>query len=139
MKNTVYVVANVATETILVVTADIETAYRMAYLAQQHGARKKDVSITPMKLDVQMGAEGTPMCYDDYEVCDALRDLAELDEDWDEDEDEDEEEDDWDEDEDEDEDEWNDEDEDEDEDEDFNDDETNCRIYNLFFGIGKRG
>ena len=54
MKNIVYVVANVATETVLVVTPNIETAYCVAYVAQQLGARKKDVSITPMKLDVQV-------------------------------------------------------------------------------------
>ena len=92
MKNIVYVVANVATETVLVVTPNIETAYRVAYVAQQLGARKKDVSITPMKLDVQV-ADGTAMCYDDNDIADAMREL----EDWDEYEDEDEDEDeDWD-------------------------------------------
>ena len=109
MKNIMYVVANVATETIIIITPNRNTAYHVAAMEQKvYGARKKDVSITPMMVDNQMG-RGTAMCYDDFDIEDALDEIR----DWDEDEDEDEDED-YD---DYDEDEYEDEDEDEDEDE----------------------
>ena len=108
-----YVVANVQKETIIIVTPNRGTAYRAAMVEQEvYGARKKDVSITPMAIDVQF-SNGTEMCYDDRSLYYALRDIEERDKDEDdEDEDYDEDEDDYDEDEDED---YDEEDEDEDE------------------------
>ena len=118
MKNVVYVVANVATETIILITFDRDTAYRAAMIEQKiYGARKKDVSITPMLIDIQMG-RGTSMCYDDADLSSALCEIKE----WSEDEDEDEDEDDWDKDEDEDEDE-----------DDYDDDVDECG-FNPYFG-----
>lgn len=90
MKNIVYVVTNVATETVILVTPDRDTAYRTAMLEQEiYGARKKDVSITPMLIDTQMG-HGTSMCYDDADLSAALCEIKEYDEEEEEEEEEDE-------------------------------------------------
>jgi len=92
MKNLLYVVVNVKDEQIITVTDDIEHAYRAAKHAHDCGIRKKDVSITPMKLNVQYGS-GTEMCYDDEDIQDVLEQMESWEEDLeDEDEDEDEDE-----------------------------------------------